>query len=113
MRPEDVRRLDQGRHVLLALPAGSVHVHHYRLVHWSAPNTSTRERRLLIGSYSAADAVSLAPDTTGSRLVGTIVRGRPSRVVRREAGTLPAPPVFTGTYTSIYELQSAAAGGMR
>ena len=37
---QDVERLDRGRAELLALPAGSIHIHHYRLVHWSAPNTS-------------------------------------------------------------------------
>src|SRR5213594_1998939 len=68
MRPDDVDRLDTSRAVLLELPAGSIHIHHYRLVHWSAPNTSTRERRLLINSYAAADAVSFVPDSTRSPL---------------------------------------------
>ena len=58
MRDEDVARLDRSNAVLLELPAGSIHIHHYRLIHWSAPNTSTAERRLLINSYTAADAVS-------------------------------------------------------
>jgi ectoine hydroxylase-related dioxygenase (phytanoyl-CoA dioxygenase family) len=114
MRPEDVRPLDRGREVLLELPAGSIHIHHYRLVHWSAPNTSPGERRLLINSYSAADAISLAADSTGSPLVGTVVRGQPARRVRREAGEMQAPPRLAGPYTSIYELQTAAtADGMR
>jgi ectoine hydroxylase len=114
MRAEDVRPLDQGREVLLELPAGSNHIHHYRLVHWSAPNTSPRERRLLINSYSAADAFSLAADTTGSPLVGTIVRGQAARTVRRDSGDMQAPPQLAGPYTSIYELQtSGAAGAMR
>src|SRR5919106_509592 len=56
-RAEDVARLDRRRAVLLALPAGSVHIHHYRLIHWSAPNTSPGDRRLLINAYAAADAV--------------------------------------------------------
>src|SRR5205814_217043 len=40
MRDDDIARLDRSRGVLLTLPAGSIHIHHYRLVHWSAPNTS-------------------------------------------------------------------------
>jgi hypothetical protein len=44
MRPGDVERLDRSRAQLLPLPAGSIHIHHYRLVHWSAPNTSPSER---------------------------------------------------------------------
>jgi ectoine hydroxylase len=110
MRREDIERLDRSRAPLLTLPAGSIHIHHYRLVHWSAPNMSTAERRLLINAYSAADAVSLMPDTTGSSLFGTLVRGTPPRVTRRTAGDMPLPPDFRKAYTSIYELQSRDRG---
>jgi ectoine hydroxylase-related dioxygenase (phytanoyl-CoA dioxygenase family) len=112
MQAADISRLDRGDHVLLALPAGSIHIHHYRLVHWSAPNISASERRLLINSYSAADAVSQVPDLTGSPLVGTIVRGQAARTVRREPGVMPLPPDFRSGYTSIYELQSTMGGSM-
>ncbi len=108
MQVDDVARLDRGDHAVLALPAGSIHIHHYRLVHWSAPNTSASERRLLINSYSAADAVAATPDLTGSPLVGTIVRGQ---AARREAGVMPMPPDFRHGYTSIYELQSTTSMG--
>lgn len=110
MRAEDTARLDLGRGQLLALPAGSIHIHHYRLVHWSAPNTSASERRLLINSYNAADAVLLVPDTTGSPLLGRLVRGPEPTVLRRTAGDMPLPPDFSRGYTSIYELQRQAAG---
>jgi len=106
MRADEVARLDRQSAVLLELPAGSIHIHHYRLVHWSAPNTSTAERRLLINSYTAADAVSFMPDTTGSPLVGTLLRGTPPAVARRTAGDMPLPPDFRQGYTSIYELQT-------
>ena len=106
MRDDDIARLDRARAVLLELPAGSIHIHHYRLVHWSAPNTSTAERRLLINSYTAADAVSFMPDTTGSALVGTLLRGTAPTVARRTAGDMPLPPDFSKGYTSIYELQT-------
>jgi ectoine hydroxylase-related dioxygenase (phytanoyl-CoA dioxygenase family) len=106
MRAEDIARLDRRHAVLLTLPAGSIHIHHYRLVHWSAPNTSTSERRLLINSYTAADAFSFMPDTTGSPLVGTLLRGAPPTVARRTAGDMPLPPDFRQGYTSIYELQT-------
>jgi ectoine hydroxylase-related dioxygenase (phytanoyl-CoA dioxygenase family) len=109
MRREDIERLDVSGARLLALPAGSVSVHHYRLVHWSAPNTSAAERRLLINSYSAADAVSLVPDTTGSPLFRMLIRGVEPRVVRRVEGAMPLPPDWSRGYTSIYELQSDAA----
>jgi len=106
MRDDEVARLDRSRAVLLELPAGSIHIHHYRLVHWSAPNTSTAERRLLINSYTAADAVSFMPDSTGSPLVGTLLRGTAPAVARRTAGDMPLPPDFRRGYTSIYELQT-------
>jgi len=106
LHDDDVARLDRSAAVLLELPAGSVHIHHYRLIHWSAPNTSTAERRLLINSYTAADAVSFMPDTTGSPLVGTLLRGTPPAVARRTAGDMPLPPDFRQGYTSIYELQT-------
>src|SRR5437588_8407319 len=105
LRSEDVARLDRSVAVLLALPAGSIHIHHYRLVHWSAPNTSPGERRLLINSYTAADAISLAPDSTGSPLFGRLIRGAWPAVARRAAGDMPMPPDFSRGYTSIYELQ--------
>ena len=109
MRAEDIARLDRRSAVLLALPAGSIHIHHYRLVHWSAPNTSPADRRLLINAYAAADAVPLAADPTGSPRYGRLVRGTYPSVARRTAGDMPMPPDFSRGYTSIYELQRDAA----
>jgi ectoine hydroxylase len=106
LRAEDVARLDRSRAVLLALPAGSVHIHHYRLIHWSAPNTSPGERRLLINAYAAADAVNLAADSTGSPMYGRLVRGTWPAVARRTGGDMPMPPDFSQGYNSIYEVQS-------
>ena len=110
LRSEDIARLDRSRAVLLTLPAGSVHIHHYRLVHWSAPNTSPGDRRLLINAYAAADAVPLAADPTGSPRYGRLVRGTYPAVARRTAGEMPMPPDFSRGYTSIYELQNEGAG---
>jgi ectoine hydroxylase-related dioxygenase (phytanoyl-CoA dioxygenase family) len=108
MRAEDIARLDRRGAALLALPAGSIHIHHYRLVHWSAPNSSPGDRRLLINAYAAADAVPLAADPTGSPRYGRLVRGTYPSVARRTAGDMPMPPDWSRGYTSIYELQSEA-----
>jgi len=105
MRAEEIAQLDRSGARLLALPAGSIHIHHYRLVHWSAPNTSPGDRRLLINAYAAADAVPLAADPTGSPRYGRLVRGAYPAVARRTAGDMPMPPDFSRGYTSIYELQ--------
>ena len=110
VRAEDVARLDRGPAILLDLPAGSIHIHHYRLIHWSAPNTSSGDRRLLINSYAAADAVSLVPEMTGSTLVGRLLRGTWPTVARRTSGDMPMPPDFSNGYTSIYELQQETSG---
>jgi len=42
-------------------PAGSISIHHARVVHGSAVNTSSRPRRLLLYQYRAADAWPLVP----------------------------------------------------
>jgi ectoine hydroxylase-related dioxygenase (phytanoyl-CoA dioxygenase family) len=111
MRDEDIATLDRSGAVLLDLPAGSIHIHHYRLVHWSAPNTSPGDRRLLINSYCAADSVNLANDSTGSPMYGRLLRGTWPAVARRNAGDMPMPPDFSKGYNSIYEVQSEAASG--
>jgi ectoine hydroxylase-related dioxygenase (phytanoyl-CoA dioxygenase family) len=110
MQAADVARLDLGRAHLLALPAGSVHIHHYRLVHGSAPNLSARPRRLLINSYRAADAIPFTTDSNNSALYGRVVRGQEARSARRTAGEIRMPPDFSKGYTSIYELQTRPRG---
>ena len=50
------REVDYGAAVPLTGKAGSITVHHVRAVHGSAPNTSARDRRLLLLQFRAADA---------------------------------------------------------
>lgn len=52
--------LDLSGAVALTAPAGSVTIHHARLVHGSAVNRSDRPRRILLFEYAAADAWPLA-----------------------------------------------------
>src|SRR5262249_51952121 len=54
MRAEEIAQLDRSGARLLALPAGSIHIHHYRLVHWSAPNTPPRDRPPAINAQAPA-----------------------------------------------------------
>ncbi len=110
IQPGDPERLDLGQARLLELPAGGIHVHHYRLIQGSAPNLSATPRRLLINAYRAADALPLTADATRSPNYGGLVRGREARVVRREGGPMDLPPDFSRGYTSIYELQSRGRG---
>jgi phytanoyl-CoA hydroxylase len=48
--------VDFNQALALTGPAGSITIHHVRAVHGSAPNTSAKERRLLLLQYRAADA---------------------------------------------------------
>lgn len=48
--------LDPADAIALTGPAGSISLHHVRLVHGSALNTSARDRRLLLYEITAADA---------------------------------------------------------
>ena len=48
--------IDYSKAVPLTGSAGSITIHHVRAVHGSAPNTSNKERRLLLLQYRAADA---------------------------------------------------------
>ncbi len=107
---EDLSRIDLGRARLLPLPAGSIHIHHYRAIHGSAGNASPAQRRLLINSYAAADAIPLTPDASRSPLYGRIVCGAPAKVFRRTAGGWRMPPTWDEGYTSIYELQTETHG---
>lgn len=52
----DGDRVDPSQAVALTGRAGSVSVHHVRLIHGSAPNRSSRDRRLLLYAVRAADA---------------------------------------------------------
>jgi phytanoyl-CoA hydroxylase len=48
--------IDYSKAVALTGKAGSITVHHVRAIHGSAPNTSNKERRLLLFQFRAADA---------------------------------------------------------
>src|SRR3954451_18461195 len=50
------KEVDYGTAVPLTGKAGSITIHHVRAVHGSAPNTSARDRRLLLFQFRAADA---------------------------------------------------------
>jgi len=108
IQPRDLARLDLSAARLLALPAGSIHIHHYRMAHGSAPNTTPAQRRLLIVAYHAADAIPLVPDANKSPLYGRVVRGAEAKYARLQAGTLRLPPDWSQGYTSIYEVQGVS-----
>lgn len=90
-------------------PAGTLTIHHARLLHGSAFNRSGRSRRFLLQAYAAADAWPLA-DLKGG-LEGfneKIVRGEPTLAPRIEPAPIriPLPLRPDAVVGSIYSNQS-------
>jgi ectoine hydroxylase-related dioxygenase (phytanoyl-CoA dioxygenase family) len=107
MDPER-REVDYATAVALTGPAGSITVHHARMVHGSATNTSGRPRRLLLHQYRAADAwplMAFQQDFDDFR--GKLLCGEDTIEPRMEAVPvrLPLPPA--AHQGSIYENQRA------
>ena len=100
--------LDVTNAVEVHAPAGSITVHHARLVHGSALNQSERQRRILLYEFAAADAWPLAGiehisdiDEFNSR----IVHGEPTLSPRMEDVPVRMPLPIAKYQGSIYENQ--------
>jgi ectoine hydroxylase-related dioxygenase (phytanoyl-CoA dioxygenase family) len=105
MDPEK-REVDYKAAMPLTGRAGSITVHHVRAVHGSAPNTSNRDRRLLLFQFRAADAWPLLGFPEGIEAYDRLmVAGRPTLEPRLTPVLvrLPLPPA--GKQGSIYENQ--------
>ncbi len=89
--------------------AGSISVHHARLVHGSSANRSGRPRRLLLWEYAAADAWPLMGAGDIDEFDDRVVRGRPTVAPRMERVPvrMPLPPALH--QGSIFENQRSAA----
>ena len=93
--------------------AGSITIHHARLVHGSAMNMSTRQRRVLFYEYAAADAWPLAGiehlaslDDFNDRMV----HGEPTLQPRMEDVPVRMPLPAAPYQGSIYENQRTLSG---
>jgi len=75
--------------VPLALPAGSISIHHCLTLHGSQANRSGRPRRALIFQYRAADAHQFADRVFAD--TGTPIHGEWDGRVRCEAGVVRLP----------------------
>src|SRR5215831_13312092 len=97
--------VDLDKAVPLMGPAGSMTIHHVRLVHGSALNRSNRQRRLLLHEYAAADAWPLLGVANFDEFNGRMVLGESTiepRVVTAPI-RMPLPPA--DHQGSIYENQ--------
>ena len=103
--------VDMTRAVPLMGPAGSVTVHHARVLHGSALNTSTKDRRILFYEVMAADALPIAGSqgaaTGWADLESRIISGRQPIEARLEKVPVRLPYPEPPTVGSIYEIQKA------
>ena len=100
------RELDYGAAVPLLGRAGSITIHHVRAAHASAPNTSSRERRLFLLQFRAADAWPLLGFPDGLEAYDALMVAGHSSLSPRLADVpvrLPLPPA--DKQGSIYENQ--------
>jgi ectoine hydroxylase-related dioxygenase (phytanoyl-CoA dioxygenase family) len=87
------------------MKAGSIEIHHVRMLHASAPNTSPNPRRLLLFDMAAADAFPIGLSIGDLDAYNAqIVRGTPQqpRTADQPPVRLPLPVRKAGT---IYEVQ--------
>ena len=100
--------LDFSKAVPLTGKAGSMTIHHARLVHGSELNRSGRERRLLLYEYTAADAWPMAgvePLSDFDEFNRRMVRGSPTIEPRIEEVPIRMPFPKAPYQGSIYENQ--------
>ena len=108
----DLARVPVDKAVYLQGPAGSVTVHHCRMIHGSKPNTNqARSRPLLLNAFSSADALPVTHNPTHSRHNGTIVRGKRTRWIHYD----PRPCLMPAGLVRrlLLDLRAAAGRGAR
>jgi len=106
MNPPDCA-VDFDKAVPLMGPAGSMTIHHARLVHGSALNKSNRQRRLLLHEYTAADAWPLMGVANFDDFNDRMVMGEPSVEPRIVPAPVRMPLPAADHQGSIYENQRA------
>jgi len=103
----DASGLDFSRAVSLVAPAGSITLHHARLVHGSAANRSPRPRRLMFLGYAAADAWPLTDMADYDKFRAAMVAGEDTLTPRLEPVPVRLPYPKAANQGSIYENQRA------
>ncbi|PPR37417.1 MAG: Ectoine dioxygenase [Alphaproteobacteria bacterium MarineAlpha9_Bin5] len=100
--------IDFSKVVALTGKAGSMTIHHARLIHGSELNRSDRQRRLLLYEYTAADAWPMAgvePLSDFDEFNKRVVRGSPTIEPRVEPVPIRMPFPKAPYQGSIYENQ--------
>ena len=97
--------IDFSKAVMLTGKAGSMTIHHVRMVHGSALNTSGRPRRLLLFQYTAVDAFPLLGIPDWEQFNANIVTGEPTMEPRLTPVPVRIPLPVAPFAGSIYENQ--------
>ena len=98
--------IDFSRAVMCTGKAGSITVHHARLIHGSSANTSGRPRRFLLHQYRAADAWPLiSPPTNWQQWESLLVSGEETLEPRMTSAPVRLPYPAAPNQGSIYENQ--------
>jgi ectoine hydroxylase-related dioxygenase (phytanoyl-CoA dioxygenase family) len=97
--------LDCSGAVALLAPAGSITLHHVRMVHGSGINRSPRPRRLFLIGYAAADAWPLTENGDFDRFRAALVAGTDTLAPRLEPVPVRLPYPRAAHQGSIYENQ--------
>lgn len=100
------QKIDLSQAVPVPLKAGSISLHHCRMLHAAAPNRSSRRRRILFIELAAVDAFPLrgAPDI--ALFDSLILRGNPTRSFRSKEMDVRIPLPMPEGQGSIYEIQT-------
>lgn len=98
--------IDLATAVPVPVHAGGITLHHCRTLHGSAPNTSSRPRRLFLLELAAVDAWPCVGVTDLAAFNAKIWRGQPTRSYRVKAMDIRPPLPKHDRQGSIYEVQT-------
>ena len=91
--------------VPVQVKAGGISIHHVRTLHGSAPNNSSKPRRLLLLQYCALDAWPIA-GTTWDVFKSFVLRGEVTNQPRVVPAPIRIPQPYAEKTGSIYEVQT-------
>ena len=94
-----------GNAVPVQVKAGGISIHHVRTLHGSAPNNSSKPRRLLLLQYCALDAWPIA-GTTWDVFKSFVLRGEATNQPRVVPAPIRIPQPYAEKTGSIYEVQT-------
>jgi len=105
----DVERekVDVSRAAPVTVRAGGITLHHCRMLHASAPNTSPLPRRLLLLQLAAVDAWPVLGVSDLAQFDSWVLRGQPTPRYRVKEMDIRIPMPKHDRQGSIYEIQTA------